>query len=258
MTTFAEDLRQKGFDICVPVRPEWYNDLLDEEGLGDLIRLPTENVSTGYLIGNTRNFWATFVEWCRARYDGRCEDLPLHPVDTYTQESIEQAVESFSEASQVFYAANCSRETIVSMQRVAVVSGFAYHDRNTQLTIHPKYGTWHAYRAVVVFFGEHHGDSALLPPARVPNLLSPEEELEALKAMQYALSLTSSTINGDLCQQLHKSVITDKDKAAAWIRIRDCVGLGKQEHRYEENQLLYHYTKDKMYLRNAIRGVWEA
>lgn len=240
---FDEVLRRNGLDICVPFRPEWYNQKLDEEGL-DIIRLPTQDVAECYLIGNTRRFWSPFVEWCRSRYGN--QNLPEHPVDLYCQECIEEATESRD--CCIFWSAVFSRGGLVSMQRVAVVAGFAYHDRNTQLTIHPEYGAWTAFRAVVIFFGSGPLTS-LSRPIAIPSLLSAEEEAKAKEAMEYALSL--SDVN-DLCQHLHKSLMTDEDKALAWIKIRDCVQLGKLKYRYEKNQLMYHYTKDKKFLRDAM------
>lgn len=240
-----ENLRHKGFDICVPFRPEWYNTMLNDEGL-DLIRLPTENVSSACLIGNTSALWPVFVQWCRVNYSNG--DLPLHPLDEYCRECIEAAVGTRN--CKIFWAAEFCREGLVSMQRVAVASGFAYHDRNTQLTIHPTYGTWKAYRAVVVFFGEGRSEGSLAPPPRVPKLLNAQEEAKAAAAMERALDL-SDTFN--LCQQLHKSVTFVWDKAAmAWIAVRDAVELGKAKYRYGESQLMYHYTKDKKFIKIAM------
>jgi hypothetical protein len=34
----------------------------------------------------------------------------------------------------------------------------------------------------------------------------------------------------------------------AWIAMRDCIETGKAQYRYDSEQLLYHYTKDKKYL----------
>ena len=34
----------------------------------------------------------------------------------------------------------------------------------------------------------------------------------------------------------------------AWIDLRDCVRIGKDEYRYEYDQLMYHVTKDQRYL----------
>jgi methylmalonic aciduria homocystinuria type C protein len=43
------------------------------------------------------------------------------------------------------------------------------------------------------------------------------------------------------------------DVRLAWAALRDCVQLGA-EHRYSEAQLVYHYTKDKAVLLQAMRS----
>lgn len=166
------------------------------------------------------------------------------------------------------------------MQRVAVVSGFAYHDNvHTQLTIHPEYGTWTSYRAVVVFY--HYNNPAnckqqttascppvtnhpTAPPPRVARtLLTRSEEATASTAMKRALALLSSTTTVNLCQHPHQPKSNgapndnDEDRQRmeafrALIAVRDAIETGKVKYRFSENQLLYHYTKDFKYLRAAI------
>ena len=57
----------------------------------------------------------------------------------------------------------------------------------------------------------------------------------------------------DLCTQLHGAKGMERDVRLAWAALRDCVQLGA-EHRYSEAQLVYHYTKDKAVLLQAMRS----
>lgn len=143
------------------------------------------------------------------------------------------------------------------MQRVAVVAGFAYHDRNTQLTIHPLYGCWHAYRAVVVVFGEDEAMGGIPlpppPPQRMRKLITESQENLAKDAMEYALGLSQ---RDNLRRQLHKNVLgihnkDEEEMAMAWISLREVVPLG-QDYRYSNLQLFYHYTRDTKYILAAI------
>jgi hypothetical protein len=260
-SSLKNDLYQHGFDICVPFHPTWYNALLDtESAMDDLRRLPVaddpvESSSvSAYLIGNTKFLWRHFVAWCRVQ-ENEQGSLPDHPLDTYCEQKIRAA---FNNSLQIkkcefFWSFEYSPEKLVSMQRVAVGAGFAYHDVNTQLTIHPEYGTWTSYRAVVVVSengsnNNNKSHSAVpLPPPRVPKLLTVQEEQKAAAAMKHALSLSDTTA---LCQQLHKSIV-DISICQAWIAMRDTVERGKAEYRFDDEQLLYHYTKDVQYLKDT-------
>ena len=44
----------------------------------------------------------------------------------------------------------------------------------------------------------------------------------------------------------------ETDVRMAWAALRDCVRLGR-EHRYSDEQLIYHYTKDVAVLMSALK-----
>ena len=50
----------------------------------------------------------------------------------------------------IFWVYDARSERLVSMQRVATTAGVCYHDGETQLAIHPKFGSWLGFRACVV------------------------------------------------------------------------------------------------------------
>lgn len=132
------------------------------------------------------------------------------------------------------------------MQRAAVAGALCYHDSETQLAIHPLFGAWVAFRAVVVL------DAPGLegpPPDRVRCLLTDAEKEKAREAMADALRASDQA---NLCTQLHGEKGMETDVRLAWARLRDCVGVGKMA-RYSEEQLIYHYTKDKAVLLEAMR-----
>mmetsp|Transcript_70 Transcript_70/g.136 ORF Transcript_70/g.136 Transcript_70/m.136 type:complete len:258 (+) Transcript_70:194-967(+) len=236
------DLYNQGFDIFHPFSPSWYNDSIERDSLQkELVCLPK---GKGFLIGNTKHLWPLFKEWYRRQ-------LPSleNPLDTYCRECIRHSLGKHFEISRfsVYSSAETSPDKLVSMQRVAMESGFAHHDPTTQLTVHHLYGPWNAYRAVVIL----HEDSDAVdtqPPPRSPCLLTPQEHECARKAMEYALEVSDV---GNLCRQLHGGSNKDPDMLTvceAWIAMRDCIETGKAQYRYDSDQLLYHYTKDKKYL----------
>lgn len=290
-----QELHEKGFDIFVPFRPEWYNAALnDDQGgsLNNLSRLPTTNVASCFLVGNTVRLWPVFVDWCR-RTQNEKGRLPRHPIDAYSQESIESTVEkhvvsrpngddggsdddvadptvSREATTRYYWSSDHDVERLVDAQVVASVSGFAYHDsNNARLTVHPKYGAWTAYRAVVMVtvtaiisdssVSSLGNDATIIapppppPPPRIPNPLSPSEEAEAKAAVERALSSCDATeLRRRLVENETNEEADDWPNAEEWIAVRDVVRLGKQQYRYGRNQLMYHYTKNKRFLHAAM------
>jgi hypothetical protein len=94
-----------------------------------------------------------------------------------------------------------------------------YLDSKSHLTVHPKYGTWHSFRAVVVTnepFSSYYISNS--PSALVPCLLTPEEEEAAQAAMSRALQVSDES---KLCDQLHGGEVPSDEVAEAWIAFRD-------------------------------------
>lgn len=163
---------------------------------------------------------------------------------------------------------------LVSMQRVAKVTGKFWHDEmGTKLCVHPRFGTWKAFRAVVVFHktqkSSRHNS---IPVPDAPPLctcpVSPEEIDKAKGVMEYALKVSSprgedgknKQTYGGLCAYLHNSVTSGSDWSKVspamrpWIQLRDCITVGQKDYKYCDNQILYHYTKDTDILKNELRN----
>jgi hypothetical protein len=153
--------------------------------------------------------------------------------------------------AEFFWSSTIQPEQLVSMQRVAECSGLSYSDPASKLSIHPIFGAWVSYRAVVVFVSKSRdlaqtaSSYVLPPPIAVPCLLSTNEQDKAARAMKKALY---SMPDQDLCTMLHGTMKGDRYKD--WIALRDVVDVGR-EFRFSENQLLYHYTKDLACLERA-------
>ena len=243
------DLYNEGFDIFHSFHPKWYNDSLKRDNLHQELMLLPET-GRGYLIGNTKHLWPSFKAWY-AMQPPCIQD----PLDTYCREFIEKSLQKYypPTAFKIFWESKRETDILVSMQRVASVSGFAYHDPITQLTVHSAYGTWHSYRAIVIIHDDDDDDEAqeteTAPPTPVPRLLSKQEEECAREVMRRALQVSDTK---NLCPQLHGGM-EDPNIASvctAWIAMRDCIERGRKEYRFDEDQLMYHYTKDVKFLRN--------
>lgn len=183
------------------------------------------------------------------------------------------------------YDNNQQDSFLVSMQRIASASGQYWHDEeNTKLCVHPVHGTWMAFRALVIFELEssclnHDGNDSAVPlPTPCPCPLSEDEMKEAKRIFDYALELnTSNSQQGnntarsygtqsnktweELCTFLHHQVCKGSDwdevpeSMKPWIELRNSIDVGRSDWKYDEAQLLYHYTKDPNILRRELDRV---
>lgn len=187
------------------------------------------------------------------------------------------------------YDNNQQDSFLVSMQRIASASGQYWHDEeNTKLCVHPVHGTWMAFRALVIFEMEHtsyyngsEGSGSTVPlPSPCPCPLSVDEMKEAKKIFDYALELNTSGTSQEgnnntgrsygtqsnktweeLCTFLHNQVCKGSDweevpeSMKPWIELRNAISVGRSDWKYDEAQLLYHYTKDPNILRRELDRV---
>ncbi|KAL7525518.1 hypothetical protein ACHAXR_001044 [Thalassiosira sp. AJA248-18] len=159
---------------------------------------------------------------------------------------------------------------LVSMQRVATTTGCYWHDNDaTKLCVHPEYGTWTAFRCVVVFETRDANPSIPPAPPLCPCPVTSDEIKMAKRVFDYALEMSSSDKDGgygttldkswnELCEYLHGTVCSGSkwdnvpDTMKPWIQLRDCFNAGRENWKYSQAQLLYHYTRDPEILRCSI------
>ncbi len=157
---------------------------------------------------------------------------------------------------------------LLSMQRAAKVTGNFWHDdEGTKLCVHPKFGTWTAFRAVVVFHKiQEPSDIENVIPEPPSLCLCPVAAGEIQKAkeiMEYALKISGgssgySDSSDSLCKYLHNSVSSGSDWSKVsptmrpWIQLRDSISVGRDDYKYCDDQILYHYTKDIHILRREL------
>jgi methylmalonic aciduria homocystinuria type C protein len=103
----------------------------------------------GWLVGNTRALWTTFLANKPEGPD---------PLDRYVEQHIEPLV---PEGGRVVYAHRRYDGAFVPFQQLAVAAGLGALSE-THLVIHPEYGPWFALRAAIVAPGEPP------PPAQIP------------------------------------------------------------------------------------------
>ena len=183
-------------------------------------------------------------------------------------------------AKRQYHCFDCNQDSfLVSMQRVANLTGQYWHDEDgTKLCVHPVYGTWTAFRVLVVFtsadrnISGNNGDTIPPPPPSCPCPV-PEQELKEARAIfDYALEMnlsdrgsggnygaTSDKSWAELCTLLHSKVcqgsVWDEvpESMKPWIELRNAIGVGRSDWKYDDAQLLYHYTKDPVILKSELK-----
>lgn len=169
--------------------------------------LATTGLATGrgLLIANTRALWPVFLAARRADPVLRASADPL---DLYTAQTIARAFPG----ADVWFAHRPYAGSYLPFQRIAVAAGLGAL-APTQLVIHPVYGPWFGLRAIVALPGD-----PVVSPA-----------------------LPAYRCTGG-CEAL-LTIALQREDWRAWLAVRDACCVGR-EHRYDENQLAYHYTKD--------------
>ena len=126
------------------------------------------------------------------------------PLDAYTERELARAFPG----AVMWFAHRQYDGAYMPFQRFAVAAGMGAL-APTNLVIHPRFGPWFGLRALVVLDGEP-PEQPPRPPYRCSN----------------ACSLAGTT-----------------DDWRSWLAVRDACCVGR-EHRYSEDQIAYHYTKD--------------
>ena len=170
----------------------------------------------GILVGNTRALWAPFLAARRA--DASIAASP-DPLQRYSERVIGNG--AAARDATVYYSHQRYDGAYLPFQRIAVAAGLAAI-APTHLLVHPTYGPWFALRAIVLCAGD--------PPPPPPPV--------ALACLCDAS-----------CLDLLETALADTGPASwrAWLAVRDACPIGRA-HRYGDDQIAYHYTKDPRHL----------
>lgn len=188
----------------------------DALGVADELALPLladPARPVGLLVGNSRVLWPHLRT---ARDADPALAAAADPVDRYTEQLVEHQRAAVD--GTAFYAHQRYEGAFLPFQRIAVAAGLAAL-APTHLLIHPIYGPWFALRAVILVAGERPGRT------------------------QVALPCTCD----DRCTSALTAARASKGSWRAWLAVRDACPVGR-EYRYSDDQIGYHYTKDRRFL----------
>jgi methylmalonic aciduria homocystinuria type C protein len=167
----------------------------------------------GLLIGNTRALWPPFAAAHRDDPQIAGADDPL---ERYTERAVERAAAELPDA-RTWYGHRRYGAAFLPFQRLAVAAGLGSM-APTGLVIHPTFGPWFALRAVIACAGE--------PVATTPIA---------------AVCACDGTCEQGLARA---TAARGPDAWRAWLAVRDACRVGRA-YRYGDDQLAYHYTKNR-------------
>jgi hypothetical protein len=167
-----------------------------------------------FVVGSGYSFWEPFMKWLPV-------PIPNNPVDLYTACTMERVLAdacpflTYELRYDYHYPPN---PKFVHVQTAAHVAGAAHYDQETMWCVHPVYGLWCVFRAVIIF---HDVQWEGAVPTPCSTLLSKEEKEKIL-------------------------TLTEQADSESWknmktlLAIRDSVALGR-DWRYRSPQLEYFY-----------------
>jgi hypothetical protein len=176
------------------------------------------------------------VRHLKSSLEGAAHLKSADPLDQFTKYLVERVLAqvALGEEAEVVYA----YETIeangrcCSVNTVGHVSGLAWYDaEHTKFSIHPTFGPWFAYRAVITFpsrtWAKGLPGSWEGPLKQCP---CPLEELQKVAAVQADVNAKWGTVS-------------ERESWNGLIRVSETFTQGT-EHRYCPQQMLYHYSPD--------------
>lgn len=223
--------RSRGLDLVVPFAVGWYNEAVEPpQRLPDLGRAS----ALGLLVGNTRALWPTFVAALRQN-PARLESED--PLDAYVEDALCQALAPLPHRWTVRWA-HATAPAPIAIQRLAEVAGLAW-TAPSRLAVHPGYGPWIALRAAAVLDVDG-------PPGAPPRLARPCTDCERACGPAFGRAVVETAAQASGASGLGATWAT-------WLAVRDTCPVGRA-YRYDDEQIRYHYTKDRTVLLRAVRA----
>ncbi|KAI9006474.1 hypothetical protein DFJ74DRAFT_773759 [Hyaloraphidium curvatum] len=244
------ELALRGLDICVAFRTGWYLSSCPPELRAGCDPFCRGGAGLAVLVGNTRALWQPFTSFLAAHPLWRSREDPL---DDYVSLAVSDALAASlppGVATDAHFAHETSPGRLVAMQLLGEACGLAHRHLPSGLSLHPEYGPWFAYRAAIFLDLPWPGGPEDPAPPAPPDPV-PEECREEARAAADEAWATVRSPDGPPPSPAEYGRPFDW---RAWLRLRELLGLlvpDAAAHAYTEPQALYHYTRDRIALRQS-------
>ncbi|GAM22077.1 hypothetical protein SAMD00019534_052520, partial [Acytostelium subglobosum LB1] len=225
VTSLKKQFANNGFNIVEPFMVNDYNNACKYK----LNNMGNDN-AMGLVVGCSKHFWEHFV-----RFIVDLDQIPKDPMNTFCLTTIEQVLSSNDEAQKHRFDVRYDWNTVQSgryahMQTAGHFAGVAHYDQDVMWSIHPEYGLWFVFRAIIVFDVPFTGERPT--PAR--NLFTTEAKREMMKWTTVAIDEGWSNLETRL-------------------KIRESCPHGRELYRYEGDMFDYFYP-----IQRSARSVLES
>jgi hypothetical protein len=242
-----EAARRHGLGIAVQLTVQDYHARVPTE----LECLPTHGRARtlAVLLGSTREIWPPLLAELAAEpalIDDDAHEGPLNAFVVRAAEAIVAECVPAGVACQLFYAHEMAPGRLVAVQHAAHAAGAAYFHPSIGLCVHPEYGPWHSYRALLVLDMEGAAPGAIDPPS--DPCAGTTEVADAEEALRLALAATADPLATNSQLELEGN---QRETWRLWQRVRSSVTVGA-EWQYEDAHDEYHYCWNRDILRRMI------
>ncbi|KAJ3300074.1 hypothetical protein HK104_004796 [Borealophlyctis nickersoniae] len=230
-----------GFDLIQPYAVQRYN-----RALAPRFSLPTfGRASTfGVVIGNTKKIWDPFIAYLAADPEARLEQQE-HPLNAYAAKCFADAVRNVGCRTETRYPDDKGAK-FVAFQPLAHEAGLAYYNQTGYLCIHRIHGPWLALRATIIFDMDGPGDSRDFAPLQNPNPAADARIRQMLAALSEEARKDPDGVMAGY-RKMSSRLLEVRDVATEFLGEE-----GMKRVKYTDEQLRYHYSKDKAVLREAV------
>jgi methylmalonic aciduria homocystinuria type C protein len=232
-TSLASLIGPAGYEVLGAVNVGAYNRTLEPQYEGFRLPVLRDERDVVLVIGNTRRLWPLFLDTYRTTPLGKEE----HPLDTYSRTRIGPAAVQLAEQLGLRHAIRYSFDPApqsVAVSRLATLAGVG-EASPVGLCIHPEYGPWFSLRAAIVFDVDG-------PAPRLPLPTCSACATRPCIAARDAMLKESGSVFDSL---------TFLASWRTWLAMRDACPVGASE-RYSEQQVRYHYVKDRSVLDETV------
>jgi methylmalonic aciduria homocystinuria type C protein len=230
-----ERIEARGFEVLGAVASEAYNASLEDALAAYRIPSLGAGETVALVVGNTRRLWPLFIEAYASTEVGREQ----HPLDAYSRLHITRAAEAIGQELGIAHLVRFSFDPpphTVAIQRLAALAGAA-ELAPIGLCVHPSYGPWLSLRAVIVLALPGPEPSAPAAPTcsrcEAKPCLGPREKVMAMGAAEVTRERLA-------------------EHWETWLAMRDACPIGRAA-RYSDQQIRYHYLKDRSALEPTAR-----
>jgi len=224
-------LAASGLDLAAPLNANWYR-------RSDLAEIPALESfpDDAYLlvVGNTGRMWPKFI---RALRDDPERLDRSDPLDEWVERQVREALAPLVIEFRILWGHTpMNSGGHPPLQQLAAIAGLAGVSP-THLSVHPVYGAWIALRAAIVF--DLPGPAGCRPEPPTPCRNCGRRCERALERALGRLDETESPPDGGV-----------RASWRDWVAVRDACSASSK-FRYSDDQIRYHYTKDRDHLARA-------